>query len=230
MASYEEMVAALRETLRGGRSGTFYITTSDNHSGLFGIDKGKIVSISFKRLQGVEALPALRTIKEVRTRFSPLATGAMAGIAVPPTDEIIDFLSLPDAGSAPAAPTGRPPPAARPPSPPARPQTTPKPPPSSAPRTPNPAEAKSVAPRAAAPRGVAQRLPVEQVKKVIIEEATEYLGPMASLVCNEHFAVIPPLSPASLLRVVDVIAAEVEDRHRDQFRMRVLRQVEVLLG
>lgn len=59
----------LAEILRAGQSGTFFIATSDNNSGRFGIVDGRISHCAYQRLHGDEAVQALMLLEAGRCSF-----------------------------------------------------------------------------------------------------------------------------------------------------------------
>lgn len=68
---------------------------------------------------------------------------------------------------------------------------------------------------------------LKMVKKVIEEEAAEFLGPMGPSLCAEYFEGAGDLrSKAGLLRVLSSVAAELNDIHLgEEFRRRVLARL-----
>lgn len=58
----------------------------------------------------------------------------------------------------------------------------------------------------------ASRAQVERIQRILESELTEFLGPMARLVCREHLSQAGSLTdPAELGRVIDAIAREIGD-------------------
>jgi hypothetical protein len=64
----------------------------------------------------------------------------------------------------------------------------------------------------------------ESVPSLIEPELTEFLGPMAELICQEHLARLTALnSPQQFTRLVEAIAKEIGDSTKEvQFKQRVL--------
>jgi len=65
---------------------------------------------------------------------------------------------------------------------------------------------------------------LESVRALIEPELTEFLGPMAGLICQEHLARLPALtSPQHFTRLVEDIAKEIGDSTKEaQFKQRAL--------
>jgi hypothetical protein len=68
------------------------------------------------------------------------------------------------------------------------------------------------------------RQALESVRALIEPELTEFLGPMAELICQEHLAHLTALtSPQHFTRLVEAIAKEIGDSTKEaQFKQRVL--------
>jgi hypothetical protein len=68
------------------------------------------------------------------------------------------------------------------------------------------------------------RQAIESVRSLIEPELTEFLGPMAELICQEHLAHVTALnSPQHFARLVEAIAKEIGDSTKEaQFKQRVL--------
>ncbi len=70
-------------------------------------------------------------------------------------------------------------------------------------------------------------LDMEQILKVVIEEAVEYLGPMAATVCEEHFAALVPTDLEEMAEVLEGIGREFNDAALAwEFVMKVADRVE----
>lgn len=68
------------------------------------------------------------------------------------------------------------------------------------------------------------RQALESIRALIEPELTEFLGPVAELICQEHLAHVAALiSPQHFSRLVDAIAREIGDSTKEaQFKQRVL--------
>lgn len=68
------------------------------------------------------------------------------------------------------------------------------------------------------------RQALKSARSLIEPELTEYLGPMAELICQEHLAQVTALtSPQHFTRLVEAIAKEIGDSTKEaQFKQRVL--------
>ena len=78
---------------------------------------------------------------------------------------------------------------------------------------------------AAAPTDAPPTAKIPDSLRLLIErELAEFLGPMASLICEEHFEQVShPGSPMSLTRLVEAIAQEIRDPAKEaDFKRRVL--------
>ena len=64
----------------------------------------------------------------------------------------------------------------------------------------------------------------DELRPLIEQELAEFLGPMASLICEEHFARVTDLdSPASRERLVEALAQEIRDPTKEaDFKRRAL--------
>jgi hypothetical protein len=68
---------------------------------------------------------------------------------------------------------------------------------------------------------------VERTQRVLEAELTEFLGPMARMVCREHLARAGPLTdPNELARVIDALAREIGDPAKEaRFRRETLAKL-----
>ena len=66
-----------------------------------------------------------------------------------------------------------------------------------------------------------------RVQAVIEAELTEYLGPMATVICREHIARAAAASPPHDVRqIVEALAREIGDRAKEErFRQQVLARL-----
>jgi hypothetical protein len=92
------------------------------------------------------------------------------------------------------------------------------------PPEPGPALAGATGPPPAAPSADAQ---LTKVQAMIEAELTEYLGPMAAVICREHIARAAAASPPHDVRqIVEALAREIGDRAKEErFRQQVLARL-----
>jgi hypothetical protein len=193
---YRQIVAELAALCRARRTGTLFIATTDNQSARIGLKEGEISSLVFRNQRGLEALIHLRKIVAGRINFTDTVMDRGPRGDLPMT---VDLLSMLD--------TEAPPAVAEPPAP--------RPAASAAPPSPAPA-----APPTAAPADAQ----LTRAQAVIEAELTEYLGPMAAVICREHLARAATASPPLDVRqIVDAVAREIGDRAKEErFRQDVL--------
>jgi Domain of unknown function (DUF4388) len=180
----DQFVAAIRGLCAERRTGTLFVVTVDNEAARFVLRQGTIVAIQFRVRHGLDAIGRLRSVTSGRFNFTPDVAGAQDAPALPPTQEILAMLAA-GAGASEAGPRSGASPAGRvhPAGRPAR-------------------EAVST------PSGTH----FERAQRVLEAELTEYLGPMAPLVCLEHLVRAGDLTGAGdLARLVEAIAKEIGD-------------------
>jgi len=157
--TYGQLIAEVRRLCAQNQTGRVFITTSDNHSVSFGLQKGAIVALSFRNQTGLEALAAIQRVHKGSLSFSSgLPPKPQPGL--PPTSKLLSLLQ--------SAAT-------------------------------DPVDAAD-----AAQRPVNEA--VARSRAVIETELTEYLGPMARIVVDEHVAAAHDLTD-----FIDSLAAELND-------------------
>ena len=99
-------------------------------------------------------------------------------------------------------------------------------PPAVVPPPPDPAPSPSPAPASPPPASSADAQ-LTRVQAVIEAELTEYLGPMATVICREHIARAAAASPPHDVRqIVEALAREIGDRAKEErFRQQVLARL-----
>jgi hypothetical protein len=87
--------------------------------------------------------------------------------------------------------------------------------------------APSPSPRPASPPASSADAQLTRVQSVIEAELTEYLGPMAVVICREHIARAAAASPPHDVRqILEALAREIGDRAKEErFRQQVLSRL-----
>ena len=199
--SYGQLLAELGALCSAKRTGTMFIATTDNQSARIGLSDGEIISLVFRTQRGLEALDHIRKIRAGRFSFSDAVVDRVSSADLPGTSDLLQMLSGVDA----------PPPIAAPATPPA-----------ATPRSIKPAPARANSPPAAPL--VAQ---LAKVQAVIEAELTEFVGPIAPLLCREHVARVAAAGPPwDLPALVDAVSHEIGDRAKeDRFRQQALARL-----
>src|SRR3989304_1956963 len=157
--SYRHLMTELGALCAAKRTGTMFVATTDNHSARIGLRQGDIVSLVFRNQRGLEALDHIRKITAGRFSFSDAVVDKGTHADLPHTSDLLALL------------VG---------------EESPLPPPASAPpRPPPPAAPPPPAPAAAQPADNPQ---MARAQAVIESELTEFVGPIAPLLCREHIA------------------------------------------
>src|SRR5262245_22166261 len=168
--TYGQLIGEVRRLCAQHQTGRVFITTSDNHSVSFGLQKGVIVALSFRNQAGLEALAAIQRVHKGSLSFSSgLPPKPQPGL--PPAPELLSLRQSAATGPADAVDAGPPPV--------------------------NEAVARS--------------------RAVIEAELTEYLGPMARIVVEEHLA-----AAHDLTHFIESLAGELNDATKSAtFKARV---------
>ena len=200
--SYGELVKELGALCAANRTGTMFIATTDNQSARIGLRDGQIVSVVFRTRRGLEAADHLRKIAGGRFSFSDAVVDRVSSDDLPPTPALLALLAG-EASSLPPSLPGAPPPS------PARP-------------APSPTVGASSSPTPAAGRATLSR-----AQSIIEAELTEFVGPIAAVLCREHIARAdrsgPPFDWPSL---VEAIGREIGDRAKEErFKQQVLARL-----
>ncbi len=99
LVPFSEIVQVLKRLIADGESGTMYIVTEEKHWAEIILYSGNIVEIGYKAKHGIAALALIRRIKRARYNFSTdniILHDRQSGDSkapLPPTDDIINFLS-----------------------------------------------------------------------------------------------------------------------------------------
>jgi hypothetical protein len=196
---YAELLSELSRLCAARRTGTMFIATTDNQSARIGLQQGDIISLVFRTQRGLEAIDRIRKITAGRFTFSDTVVDRVASADLPTTSDLLSLL----AGNR-ALPV-----VSATPAPPA-------PPPDAAPRPGAPAQAQA----AASPELV-------RVQGVIEAELTEFVGPIAPLLCRGHISKAAAAgSPLDLPALVEAVAREIGDRAKeDRFKQQALSRL-----
>ena len=196
---YAELLSELSRLCAARRTGTMFIATTDNQSARIGLQQGDIISLVFRTQRGLEAIDRIRKITAGRFTFSDTVVDRVASADLPTTSDLLSLL----------AGNGAPPVVSATPAPPA-------PPPDAAPRPGAPAQAQA----AASPELV-------RVQAVIEAELTEFVGPIAPLLCRGHISKAAAAgSPLDLPALVEAVAREIGDRAKeDRFKQQALSRL-----
>lgn len=93
LVTYEGLMDELRRGCIEKRTGTFLIATEDNQLARIFLQDGEIVSLSYGLKNGMEAIAAIKEIKQARAKFSHGRVGDNRGGTLPATAEILHLLS-----------------------------------------------------------------------------------------------------------------------------------------
>ena len=182
----KSIVGQLRMLCERHRTGTFLIATSDNRSARFVLERGQVLSASYARLQGLQAVEAIRGVSGGRCSFHTQVMMRRNGEQnLPDSAGLLEMLE-----------TG----------------------------------AMAVPPSPESERNDVQEseLSPSMLKDVLESELADFVGPMASLICDEHLQSLPiPARKADVAVLIDRIALETGDsRKAAQFRERVMSKLD----
>ena len=196
---YAELLSELSRLCAARRTGTMFIATTDNQSARIGLQQGDIISLVFRTQRGLEAIDRIRKITAGRFTFSDTVVDRVASADLPTTSDLLSLLA--GNRALPVVSTTPAPPA---------------PPPDAAPRPGAPAQAQA----AASPELV-------RVQGVIEAELTEFVGPIAPLLCRGHISKAAAAgSPLDLPALVEAVAREIGDRAKeDRFKQQALARL-----
>jgi len=196
--SFGELVKELSGLCAAQRTGTMFIATTDNQSARIGLREGAIVSVVFRTRRGLEAADHLRKIAGGRFSFSETIVDRVGSDDLPPTSALLALL----VGEA-----------------------SPLPP--SQPATASPSAPRPAPPSAAPAAPAAVRAALSRAQSTIEAELMEFVGPIASVLCREHFARAASAGPPfDLPALVNAIAREIGDRAKEErFKQQVLARL-----
>jgi hypothetical protein len=189
---FQGIVDYLKQLCAQGRSGTVFLVSDDNRMAQVRLDNGQIASLLCRNLRGLEALGIVRGMRHARLRFDETFLGKGENDHLS-NQAIFEQLFA----DAPAAPASRAAPAA---------------PATVAP----PAVAKPTA-AAAAPA----LLLTPHVKATIERVMTQYIGPMAQIICEDHFD-----AAGNMHALVELLAGEISaPAQAAKFRIEIAREL-----
>ncbi len=90
--SYQQLIQELRKLCKGEHSGTMFITTDENQSVRFILDKGKIAVCAFRLVKGIDAFSHIQKIKNASFSFAEGVVGKMQKLPLPNTEVILNLL------------------------------------------------------------------------------------------------------------------------------------------
>ena len=196
--SFGELVKELSALCAARRTGTMFIATTDNQSARIGLREGAIVSVVFRTRRGLDAADHLRTITGGRFSFSDAIVDRVSSNDLPPTSALLALLAG-EASPLPPIQSA------------AAPLSAPRPaPPPAAPATP-----------------AAARAALSRAQSTVEAELMEFVGPIAPVLCREHFARAASAGPPfDWPAIVDAIAREIGDRAKEErFKQQVLARL-----
>lgn len=91
---YRQIMAELRKAVHGKRTGTLFVATQDNNLLRVTLADGHITSLSYRRREGIDAVPLVRTIAGGRLRFSG-GSGHGDNNELPATEALLQLLDAP---------------------------------------------------------------------------------------------------------------------------------------
>ena len=71
MMDYATLVGEIEKLVQGGATGTLFVTTNDQHSIRIALRSGEIVSVVYRTIRGLNAIPLVRSVRSGTPRFEP---------------------------------------------------------------------------------------------------------------------------------------------------------------
>lgn len=71
MMDYATLVREIEKLVNDGATGTMFVTTNEQHSMRIGIRAGQIVSVVYRTVRGLNAIPLVRSVRSGTPRFEP---------------------------------------------------------------------------------------------------------------------------------------------------------------
>jgi hypothetical protein len=194
---YSQLLMELGALCSAKRTGTMFIATTDNQSARIGLRQGEIVSLGFRTQRGLEALDHIRKITAGRFSFSDAVVDRGSSADLPYTADLLALLSGDDPPPPPAAPAA--------------------------------AGPRPAAPRTAAPVAIHPVADPQLAKALAVIEAelTEFVGPIAPLLCREHIErAVAAGPPWDFPVLVEAVSREIGDRVKeDRFKQKTLARL-----
>jgi hypothetical protein len=202
---FQGIVDYLKQLCAQGRSGTVFLVSDDNRMAQVRLDKGQIASLLCRNMRGLEALGILRGMRHARLRFDETFLGKGENDHLS-NQAIFEQLFA----EGPATPAATPADAANRAAPAGRP----------APGVPAPIAPPALAKPAAAAAAPALLL-TPQVKATIERVMTQYIGPMAQIICEDHFD-----AAGNMPALVQLLAGEISaPAQAAKFRLEIAREL-----
>ncbi len=192
--SYQQLMQELKKLCADKRTGTMFITTDDNHSARFALQKGRIVACAYTLKKGYDALPLIQQIKSGAFAFADGVFSGMDELPLPETEVMFEVLGGSADGGNRAAGGAR---------------------------------------QAGNETGSgASFIDMNAAIKDIELELAVYVGPIADIICEEHFEEAGEISDVSdVVRLVETIASEIDDPAKeDLFKQRVVAKLKSAYG
>jgi hypothetical protein len=192
---FQGIVDYLKQLCAQGRSGTVFLVSDDNRMAQVRLDNGQIASLLCRNMRGLEALGILRGMRHARLRFDEtfLAKGENDHLSNQAIFEQL-FAEAPAGPASPAAPSA---PASR-------------------------AAPAAVAPPVGVQPATAPALLLTPHVKATIERVmTHYIGPMAQIICEDHFD-----AAGNMHALVELLAGEISaPQQAARFRLEIAREL-----
>lgn len=93
MFTYDGLMDELRRACIEKRTGTLLIATEDNQLARIFLQDGEITWLSYGLKKGIEAIAAIKEIKQARAKFSQGRAGENPTATLPPTAEVLQLLA-----------------------------------------------------------------------------------------------------------------------------------------
>jgi hypothetical protein len=192
MLPFQGIVDYLKQLCAQGRSGTVFLVSDDNRMAQVRLDNGQIASLLCRNLRGLEAVGILRGMRHARLRFDE------SFMAKGENDHLSNHAIFEQLfAEGPATPAATPAASAG----------------RAAPAVPATAAA------AAAPAPALLLTP--HVKATIERVMTQYIGPMAQIICEDHFD-----AAGNMHALVQLLAGEISaPQQAAKFRLEIAREL-----
>jgi len=87
------LAASLRRLVEARKTGTMFVTTNSKHCAILGLEDGRLASILYEELHGVDALDRLQHEPINRSRFSPMLFRSLSDKEnLPPTNDLLETI------------------------------------------------------------------------------------------------------------------------------------------
>ncbi|MDB5920964.1 MAG: hypothetical protein JWR40_5198 [Massilia sp.] len=192
MLPFQGIVDYLKQLCAQGRSGTVFLVSDDNRMAQVRLDNGQIASLLCRNLRGLEAVGILRGMRHARLRFDE------SFMAKGENDHLSNHAIFEQLfAEGPATPAATPAASAG----------------RAAPAVPATAAA------AAAPAPALLLTP--HVKATIERVMTQYIGPMAQIICEDHFD-----AAGNMHALMQLLAGEISaPQQAAKFRLEIAREL-----